>query len=107
MFTNEVKDQFESRLAEIGALELVQEVMHDNGSEFKGEFSKFLKGKNIQELRTKTRDPHLNGAAERTVRYDSYINDQVPKEKNSQGDHPSMGSERRPQSAIVGRGNAT
>lgn len=43
--------------------------MSDNGTEFRKHFQKWLKKKGIKILKTKPRDPHTNGTAERTVRY--------------------------------------
>jgi transposase InsO family protein len=63
-----VKSKFQEQIAKVGVLDTIQEIMNDNGTEFKGEFAKFLKNKEIDILRTKPRDPHLNGSAERTVR---------------------------------------
>lgn len=47
---------------------LVKEIMTDNGGEFKGVLDKWLKTQGTSTIKTKARDPHTNGSAERTVR---------------------------------------
>ena len=43
--------------------------MQDNGGEFAGVFAEWVRTKNIKRLKTKARDPHTNGSAERAVRF--------------------------------------
>ena len=42
--------------------------MTDNGGEFKGVLDTWLKTQGTSTIKTKARDPHTNGSAERTVR---------------------------------------